>query len=168
MAARDFNNDRKDGGELGAGHTVTVLYEVVPVGVVYRDGDRVDGRPAVDPLKYQPQAQERPDTRIAGRGGSATSRDWLTVKARYKEPEGDVSSLIEQTVRPGGRLRYLPFMSAVAEFAILMRDGDRNGDRWSSVSRRLSNADVPMRFASDKASLLELVDIARGLSRLHR
>ena len=57
MAAQDFNNDRKDGGEMGAGHTVTVLYEVVPVGADARDGEPMSGRPAVDPLKYQVQPQ---------------------------------------------------------------------------------------------------------------
>ena len=167
MAARDFNNDRKDGGEMGAGHTVTVLYEVVPTGAVYREDDRTSLRPDVDPLKYQPGVQERPDTRVTGRGG-AVSRDWLTVKARYKEPESEVSSLIEKSARPGGRPQFLPFMSAVAEFAVLLRDGEDDPNRWSAVSRRLSNADVPMRFASDKAGLIELVDIARGLSRLQR
>src|SRR4030095_4705230 len=55
LAAQDFNNDRKDAGERGAGHTVTVLYEVIPVGAPRddRDGDR----PSVDPLRYQTQSQ---------------------------------------------------------------------------------------------------------------
>src|SRR5207244_11680607 len=52
-AAQDFNNDRKDGGEMGAGHTVTVLYEVVPVGVENLSDDDGIARPSVDPLKYQ-------------------------------------------------------------------------------------------------------------------
>ena len=82
MAARDFNNDRKDGGEMGAGHTVTVLCEVVPRGIDFRDDGRVEGRPVVDQLKYQPQEP----VRTAPRGASPwnNSRDWLTVKARYK------------------------------------------------------------------------------------
>jgi Ca-activated chloride channel family protein len=61
LAAQDFNDDRKDAGEMGAGHTVTVLYEVVPV-----DEQRygyVDDRPRVDPLKYQPTPAETPVAR---------------------------------------------------------------------------------------------------------
>ena len=61
LAHEDFNDDRKDGGEMGAGHTVTVLYEIVPVGV--RDaGDDDDGesaRPTVDPLRYQARRTPR-------------------------------------------------------------------------------------------------------------
>lgn len=175
MAARDFNNDRKDGGEMGAGHTVTVLYEVVPRGVDFRDDGRVEGRPVVDQLKYQPQEP----VRVAPRGGGpwSNSRDWLTVKARYKEPEGEVSALIEEAVRPGGRVRHLPFATAVAEFGLLLRDSVRDpaqriwaadNDRWSSLSRRLGNMPVSESLASDKAAFVELVDTARGLARLQR
>lgn len=166
MAARDFNNDRKDGGEMGAGHTVTVLYEVVPAGVEFRDAEMVEGRPVVDDLKYQPQPRVQPAPRAGGAGGN--SRDWLTVKARYKEPEGDVSAVIEETVRPGGRVRHLPFATAVAEFGLLLRDNITDADRWSALSRRLAAAPVSEPLASDKAAFVELVDTAKGLARLQR
>ena len=109
----------KDGGEMGAGHTVTVLYEIVPVGVE-RPQDR-DGRPEVDPLRYQTPAaaprvvQERPVVTDTSAG------EWLTVKARYKQPEGETSQLITRAVRNGGRVRHLPLASAVAEFGLLLR-----------------------------------------------
>jgi Ca-activated chloride channel family protein len=168
MAARDFNNDRKDGGEMGAGHTVTVLYEVVPAGVEYRDRDMVEGRPVIDDLKYQPppKTMARPD-RITGQVGPA-SRDWLTVKARFKQPEGEVSALIEETVRPGGRVRHLPFATAVAEFGLLLRDSVADAERWAALSRRLAAAPVGESLASDKAALVELIDTAKGLVRLQR
>jgi Ca-activated chloride channel family protein len=165
MAARDFNNDRKDGGEMGAGHTVTVLYEVVPRGVDFRDNDRVEGRPVIEQLKYQPQ--EQPPVRVVPRPGN-NSRDWLTVKARYKEPEGDVSSLIEEPVRPGGRVRHLPFATAVAEFGLLLRDNVGDTERWSSLSRRIAAAPVTESIASDRAAFVELVETAKGLARLQR
>jgi Ca-activated chloride channel family protein len=101
MAAQDFNNDRKDGGEMGAGHTVTVLYEVVPAWVDERNGEPMGGRPQVDPLKYQVQPQivlppaPRTDSALAG--------EWLTVKARYKAPEGEVSDLLVRPVKGAGR-----------------------------------------------------------------
>ena len=185
MAARDFNNDRKDGGEMGAGHTVTVLYEVVPRGAESRndfrndgrDDGRVEGRPVIDELKYQPQPQEPVRVAPRGAGPGSNSRDWLTVKARYKEPEGEVSALIEETVRPGGRVRHLPFATAVAEFGLLLRDsvGDpaqriwaADNDRWSALSRRLASASVSESLTSDKAAFVELVDTAKGLARLQR
>jgi len=168
MAARDFNNDRKDGGEMGAGHTVTVLYEVVPAGVPFRDNDRVEGRPVIDELKYQSQPQATVRVAPRGAGSGTSSRDWLTVKARYKEPEGEVSALIEEAVRPGGRVRHLPFASAVAEFGLLLRDSVGDAERWTALSRRLAAAPVSESLASDKAAFVELVDTATGLARLQR
>ena len=168
MAARDFNNDRKDGGEMGAGHTVTVLYEVVPAGIDYRDDDRVEGRPVIDDLKYQPppKTMARPE-RIVDQVRTV-SRDWLTVKARYKEPEGEVSALIEEAVRPGGRVRHLPFAAAVAEFGLLLRGSAGDTERWTALTRRLTMTPVSESLAPDKAAFVELVETARGLARLQR
>src|SRR5688572_22726892 len=70
LAAEDFNDDTKDAGEIGAGHTVTALYEVVPAGVP------ID-LPDVDPLKYQPRAEAQPATTVADGGGAG---ELLTVK----------------------------------------------------------------------------------------
>ena len=123
MAARDFNNDRKDGGEMGAGHTVTVLYEVVPRGVEFRDNDRVEGRPVIDDLKYQPQPQATVRVAPLGGGSASNSRDWLTVKARFKEPEGEVSALIEETVSS----RWTSAASAIR---------DRSGGVWTAAPRQ--------------------------------
>jgi Ca-activated chloride channel homolog len=90
----------------------------------------------------------------------------MTVKARYKQPEGDVSSLIERSVRPGGGTRHLPFATAVAEFGLLLRDGIGDGGRWDALVRRLAAAPVSDALASDKAAFVELVDTAKGLARL--
>ena len=89
---QDFNDDTKDAGEIGAGHTVTALFEVVPDGVEINV-------PGVDPLRYQ--APTRPST-------EAGSGEMLRVKIRYKEPDGDQSPADRSTVyrqRPelGGR-----------------------------------------------------------------
>jgi Ca-activated chloride channel family protein len=167
MAAKDFNDDRKDGGELGAGHTVTALYEVVPAGVEFDDTTAANGRPVVDPLKYQPA----PATTSSATTPKAVTRsdEWLTVKARYKEPEGDVSALIEKSVRPGGTLRHLPFATAVAEFGLLLRDGASGENRrWETLSRTLAGMTVSPALAADKAAFVELVDTAKGLARLSR
>jgi Ca-activated chloride channel family protein len=166
LAARDFNNDRKDAGEMGAGHTVTVLYEVVPVGVDRTRENREDDRPPVDPLKYQPQpAVARPTPRPA-QGVVAGNGEWLTVKARYKEPEGDTSALITHAVRAGGRVQHLPLAAAVAEFGLILRDAPRNIARWDGLERRAARLTAPASLAADLDSFRELVATARGLARI--
>ncbi|MEP4076226.1 vWA domain-containing protein [Haloferula sp.] len=81
---QDFNNDKVDAGDIGAGHTVTAFYEIVPTGVA------APGVGNVDELRYQ-----KPE----GRKELVESPDWLTLKLRYKHPEGDKSQLIETPVR---------------------------------------------------------------------
>jgi Ca-activated chloride channel family protein len=154
MAARDFNDDTKDGGELGAGHTVTVLYELVPADI---DGSSTaqSRRPAVDPLRYQ-VARPAVNQRYA--------EELLTVKVRYKAPSASESQLMEQPMRPGGVAPHLPFAAAVAEFGMLLRDGQPHSPRWSSLSARLrglTGAGSP----ADREAFSELVETAAGLKK---
>ena len=83
LRKEDFNNDKIDAGEIGAGHTVTALYEVVPVGA---SPDPASSIPPVDPLKYQ----SVPTTATAS-SDSKSSPEMMTVKLRYKKPDGDKS-----------------------------------------------------------------------------
>src|SRR5688572_1905940 len=104
LKAHDFNDDLKDAGEMGAGHTVTALYEVIPVGVKSSFSGSVDG------LKYQPE--KKPVIKN-------NSRELLTVKMRYKKPDGNVSKLIVHAVadnmQPFGRTsENFRFSAAVA------------------------------------------------------
>jgi Ca-activated chloride channel family protein len=122
LRAEDFADDRKDAGEIGAGHTVTALYEIVPVGV------EID-LPAVDPLKYQGPAAASPDSR---------SEELLTVKLRHKEPTGTRSRLTSVAVRdvePGTEASAnLRFSAAVAAFGMLLRDSEHKGAAsWAQV-----------------------------------
>ena len=111
LSKEDFNNDLKDAGELGSGHTVTAIYEVIPVGV------KDEFTQSVDPLKYQ--KQEKIDMKNAG-------SELMTIKFRYKKPDGDISKLIVHTVteKPVTTLtsNNLQFVSAVAEFGMLLRN----------------------------------------------
>src|SRR5690606_10382311 len=114
LEKEDFNNDEKLGGDMGVRHTVTALYEIVPVGV------RGSYPGDVDPLKYQ-LVKERP---VVG-----NSNEVATVKFRYKEPDGDKSRL--QQVVVTDRPLSLPnasgdfrFASAVAELGMLLRNSD--------------------------------------------
>jgi len=114
LQREDFNDDKKDAGEIGAGHSVTALYEIAPVGVA------VEGA-GVDPLKYQREAR---DTRAAASG------ELMTVKVRYKAPDGETSRLLThvQMNRPMVMSANLGFASAVAEFGMLLRDSPSRGD----------------------------------------
>ncbi len=128
---QDFNDDVKDAGEIGAGKSVTALYEIVPA------GEPVPGAGEVDPLKYQKQAEK---TR-ASRGG-----ELMTIKLRYKEPDGwrsqKMEAVVNGDVAPLGV--NLGFASAVAEFGMLLRKSRYAGD--ASFARVVSaGARVPRR-----------------------
>ncbi len=112
----EFNDDTRDGGEIGAGHQVTVLYEIVPAGTGYSAG-------SVDPLKYQtPPSPNR----------SGDADEWLTLKIRYKPPDQDESRLLEFTHSgsPASFADAAPdfrFASAVAAFGMILRDSPHRG-----------------------------------------
>ena len=114
LAAEDFNDDRKDSGDLGAGHTVTALYEVIPTGV-----DTSTPIRGLDELRYQ-----RTDERVAPR----ESPEMLFVKLRYKDPNGSRSRLLSHAVRDvdvDGNVvpsTDFTFAASVAAFGMILRD----------------------------------------------
>ena len=120
----DFNNDKVDAGDIGAGHTVTAFYEIVPQGV---EGPNIGG---VDPLRYQkPTADRQP----------VASDEWFTLKLRHKQPEGDVSAKIE-TVMTGAPTAWertdtdFQFASAVALCGMKLRQtADVTDISWQRV-----------------------------------
>ena len=164
LAARDFNNDRKDAGEVGSGQTVTVLYEVIPAGAD-RGDDVESSRPEVDALKYQNEARPR-QAAPAQAPATQFSGEWLTVKARYKLPDAERSDLISVAVRSGNRVQHLPLASAIAEYGFLLRDAPRNETRWDALARRVDRLAVPASQAQDLEGFRELVAIGKGLSRI--
>ncbi len=111
LAHQDFNDDKKDAGEIGAGHTVTALYEIIP------PGQPIDGG-SIDPLKYQ----DRPKVSDAAR-----TDELMTVKLRYKQPDGDTSQLIST--------------------AVPARDGVDDAEYWIRRGRRaVRHAAAPVRI----------------------
>jgi Ca-activated chloride channel family protein len=118
MRAEDFRNDARDSGDMGAGHSVTALYEIAPPGTDAPAG-------SVDPLRYQTA------------GKPTGSNELLTVKLRYKQPEGDVSREIARPVADtpdGDAPDDLRFASAVAAFGMLLRDSQYKGAAtWTMV-----------------------------------
>jgi len=113
----DFNDDKKDAGEIGAGHNVTALYEIIPAGSDERTG-------SIDPLKYQ---------RNQKTVNSDLSAELLTVKLRYKKPDGNSSTLYEKSIKgklTGKQLQSssFRFSAAVAEFGLILRDSEFKGN----------------------------------------
>ncbi|MEQ9468739.1 MAG: von Willebrand factor type A domain-containing protein [Ekhidna sp.] len=146
----DFNDDKKDAGELGSGHTVTALYEIIPVGV---ESEFVKD---IDPLKYQSNNQQ-----------TTTSTDeLLTVKFRYKEPDGDTSKLITQVVQNeiGKSSANLDWSMAVAGFGMLLRDSEFKGDlSYEDVLSLAKSAKGKDAFGY-RAEFIELVDLASAMN----
>nr|WP_306673856.1 VWA domain-containing protein [Tahibacter caeni] len=149
LRREDFNNDKVDAGEIGAGHDVTALYELTLVG---------DGGAQVDPLRY---GGDKPAAR-------ASADELAFVKLRYKQPDADVSRLIERPLRrselqasPSPRLR---FAAAVAAFADSLRGGthlgDFNLDRIAALARDAGDADDA---EGHRAEFVRLIETARRL-----
>ena len=156
LTAEDFNDDAKDAGEIGAGHSVTALYELVP------PGGAAPGR-AVDPLRYQ---------RDRARSSAATSGELAIVKLRYKRP-GDTASVpmdvvVDAEARREDPSANLGFSAAVAAFGMLVRESAYKGTTtWRMV------ADLATRHRGPdpdgyRAQFVRLIDLAEGLTRASR
>ena len=157
MAHEEFNDDKKDGGELGAGHSVTVLYEVVPAGASLPGELEPSGRPSVEPLIYQ---DRRTTTNASKRD------DLLTIRVRYKLPDESDSVMFNTVVRPGGRDSYLSFASAVAEFGLLLRDNDTEVTRWNGLVSRAQQLASAADPSGERAGFARMVELAAGLRRI--
>lgn len=123
LNAEDFNDDKKDAGEMGAGHTVTALYELIPAG-------SEEPLKSIDPLKYQ-SGQDREGTKTVVRPD--LSAELMTVKLRYKQPDGNTSIKVEIPVKgkvlePDETSANFRFSAAVAEFGLILRDSEYKAD----------------------------------------
>ncbi|HEX8720798.1 MAG TPA: VWA domain-containing protein [Pyrinomonadaceae bacterium] len=152
LADRDFNDDRKDAGEIGAGHTVTALYEVVPAGQKLEN-------PGVDELKYS-----RPPAQTAQGEG-----ELLTVKLRYKEPEGGASRPLNVGVPDreasfGNASENFKFAAAVAEFGMLLRGSRYRGQSSYDSAARLARAARGADLSGRRAEFIDLVETAGSLA----
>lgn len=155
LKKEDFNDDRKDAGEIGEGHTVTALYEIVPV------GQAVPG-PSVDPLKYQRTAPAPVVT--------ASADELMTVKVRYKASDGDESRLLSVAVpnRVAPMSPTLAFASAVAEFGLVLRGSPHAGGATLSAAAeraRRARGDDDHGYRAEFVSLVEMADGLRRLAR---
>jgi Ca-activated chloride channel family protein len=158
LAARDFNDDKKDAGEMGAGHTVTAFYEVVPMGL--------RGAPQVDELRYgRPQVRDE----RAGSGADGASAELLAVKVRYKLPDGNESTKLEVPVTDGGAgyaqaSADFKFASAVATFGMLLRGSPSAGNATFDSVLELATEGIGEDRDGRRTEFVDLVRKAKALT----
>ena len=148
LKAEDFNDDKKDAGEIGSGHTVTALYELIPA----NSDEKIKG---VDDLEYQKK-------------NIVNSDNLMTLKLRYKEPAGNASKLIKQKVIANNIYKTNPsnnfaWASTVAEFGLLLRNSEFKGNaNYEQLIEQAKNAK-----AEDdegyRAEFIRLLKIAEAL-----
>jgi Ca-activated chloride channel family protein len=153
LAKEDFNDDQKDAGEIGAGHTVTALYEIVPKGVPS------PVTTSVDPLKYQAPGAVTP---------SAASAELMTVSVRYKPPQGDVSTKLsvvvpDQTKPISQASDDYRFGVAVANVALVLRGSPDVKQSSLESARALAAGALGQDLHGDRREFLAMVDEARRL-----
>jgi Ca-activated chloride channel family protein len=155
LADEDFNDDTKDAGELGAGHTVTALYEVVPAGAEVPRGE-------VDALRYQPQPDDPPL--------SDFDDELMFVKVRYKDPDGARSKLLERAVadRVRSPTADLRFAAAVAGFGMLLRGSEHAGDLTLSDVVKMAEEGKGDDLRGYRGEFIRLVEATRDLRLLDR
>ena len=151
---KDFANDTVDAGELGAGHTVTAVYELIPPGAADADNPNDDGTD----LKY---------SKVEMKSYGLYAAELATVKFRYKEPDGTNSKLIEQIILNSPEMKASPdfeFIQAVIEFGLILRGSNYAGSaNFDSILERANEAigDDPFGY---RREFLVLVEKAKLLS----
>ena len=149
LADEDFNDDTKDAGELGAGHTVTALYEVIPVGVEIDESVN-----DVDPLKYQ-----TPNDPV-----NSFSDEIMTVKLRYKKPNGLrsklLSTVITQQQIETELSENLSFAASVAAFGMVLRDSKFKGDSSFELVTELAKQGKGIDERGYRAEFIKISELA--------
>ncbi|MBA4322117.1 MAG: hypothetical protein C0408_04805, partial [Odoribacter sp.] len=154
----DFNDDKKDAGEMGSGHNVTALYELIPSG----SDERI---PSIDPLKYQTSGvyddrRESDERSVSG--------EYLTIKLRYKKPDGETSRLMEKPVRgPVKEIEYasdnLRFATAVSEFGMVLRNSEFKGTATLESAISLAGRARGEDEEGYRAELIRLIKTVRDM-----
>lgn len=148
LRKEDFNDDTKDAGDIGSGHTVTAIYELIPTG---SDEDV----PAVDDLEYQ-------ETQVV------KSKNMMTIKLRYKEPDKSKSKLIVNRVKEGDiKTKNLSenyqWAAAVTQFGLLLRDSEYKGNASYTSALQLAKQAKGNDPDGYRAECIKLIEIAQAL-----
>ncbi|MCB0553064.1 MAG: DUF3520 domain-containing protein, partial [Phaeodactylibacter sp.] len=154
LANEDFNDDKKDAGELGSGHTVTALYEIIPIGV---ESPYLAG---VDELKYQENAVK---------ASASKSKELCTIKLRYKQPDGVTSKLIDHPVLDKGEQLdnssdNFRWSAAVAEFGLLLRGSEFKGNATYAHAGKLVRSAKGKDANGYRRELIDMIDTMKSLA----
>lgn len=156
LNAEDFEDDTKDAGEIGAGHCVTALYEIVT-------NENVEGvGSSTKDLKYAEFFEVDKQSSVNWEAGGYQKYEWLTVSIRYKEPEGNESKLLEYpvdysdyTTKPSDDFR---FAAAAAEFALVAKSSEYKADAsLKHVAEVLDDMDLQDTYKQEFAELVEIL-----------
>jgi Ca-activated chloride channel family protein len=172
LAAEDFNDDKKDAGEIGAGHTVTALYELVPAKAAGRESTVAGGiagqassgtQPGVDPLRYQKPAAAKLNLTDAANTG-----ELFTLKLRYKQPDGATSKLIEHPVKDSGKAYRdasgdFKFAASVAAFGMKLRRSQHGGTITLDGIKELAQEGRSFDPGGYRSEFLTLIERAQAL-----
>lgn len=153
LAKEDFNNDKKDAGDMGSNHTVTALYEVIPANAPEDD----DEPGTVDPLRYQSKKERKRAASLAN--------ELMFVKMRYKNPKEDSSNLMEVSVKNNSQAasNNMRFASAVAAFGMILRNSAFKGASNYKMIKSLATSGIENSDDTYKKEFLELVKKAEQL-----
>jgi Ca-activated chloride channel family protein len=156
LRTEDFNDDRKDAGEIGAGHTVTALYEVIPAGKPFEAA-------GIDELKYQASTKSQAIAAVADVSG-----ELLTLKMRYKQPSGETSRKLEWPIVDTGAAFSdatddFQFAAAVASFGLLLRDSQYKGETTCDTVAEIAASSLGNDSHGYRAEFVELVGRAKEL-----
>ena len=153
LAKEDFNNDKKDAGDMGSNHTVTALYEIIPANAA--DDEELE---TVDPLRYQSQNSKKQS--------SSFSNELMFVKIRYKKPDEENSNLMEVSVKDNPKVasNNMRFASAVAAFGMVLRNSTFKGSSNYKLVKSLATGSIDSDSDTYKKEFLELVKKAEHLT----
>ena len=151
----DFNDDTKDAGDIGAGHTVTALYEIVPIGIKID----VDGG-SVDKLKYQKPTVTAP---------ASANGEVMTVKLRYKKPDGKTSSKITVSVKDKGKefakaSEDFKFAASVAAYGMLLRDSKFKGNSSYEMIIEIADGSKGRDKFNYRSDFIEMVRTTKSMN----
>jgi Ca-activated chloride channel family protein len=150
----DFNDDKKDAGEMGSGHNVTALYELVPTG-------SDESLPSVDPLKYQ-------QSELIKHSENNLSDEFLTIKIRYKKPDGNISMLLEKPVKGlineiDEASENLKFAAAVSEFGMILRNSEFKGTATLEGASKLAKSARGEDEDGYRSELIRLINTVKDM-----
>ena len=189
LAAQDFHDDTKDAGEIGAGHTVTALYEIIPPSKLPAPPNAT----SEEKLKYQPNLKSPADSARRGSLAPAASPDrkspataaldeqpasrpllqngeLLTIKLRYKQPDADKSSLIEMPLTDDGRAfakasTDFRFAASVASFGMILRHSPHRGNATLDAVVELAQSSLGADKSGYRSEFVSLVRSAKALAK---